>query len=66
MAFIVSRPDDGAESFLCWWDETRSAWGPDRAKAHRFPDSGAAMDAAMVFDRKDLPQLGRISIIETD
>jgi hypothetical protein len=66
MAFIVSRPDDGAESFLCWWDETRSAWGPDRAKAHRFSDSGAAMDAAMVFDRKDLPKLGRISIIETD
>ncbi len=33
--------------FLYGWDETQSAWGPDRMKAHRFGSPLSAMDMAV-------------------
>jgi hypothetical protein len=33
--------------FLYGWDGMQSAWGPDRAKAHRFASAPAAIDVAV-------------------
>lgn len=64
MAFILMRPDDGKDSFLVDWDGEQSAWHSDRSLAYRFSWPGAAMDAAIAFDRRDLTRVsnGRTTI----
>lgn len=66
MTFIVKRPDSGKDCFLVDWDERESVWHSDSQHAHRFVTAGEAMDAALAFDRRDLPHLGQISIVEVD
>lgn len=46
-SFYLNRTERGTAMFLYGWDDTQSAWGPDRAKAHRFASTPAAIDVAV-------------------
>ena len=60
--FYLTRTERGAPLFLYGWDHLQSAWGPDRAKAFRFPSALAAIDLAVLCGGPD--GASRITIVE--
>lgn len=46
-SFYLTRTERGTALFLYGWDDTQSAWGPDRTKAHRFVAAPLALDMAV-------------------
>ncbi len=59
--YYLSRQDGGETLYLYGWNDTQSAWGPDRAEAHLFPNPAAAMDMAV---RCGGPVDSQISVVE--
>ena len=46
-SFYLTRTEGDTATFLYGWDDTQSAWDPDRTKAHRFASAPAAIDVAV-------------------
>ena len=63
MAFYLSRKDGNTDTYLYWWNETGSAWGPDSAKAHLFANPAKALDLAVLCGGPE--NAGQITVGET-